>query len=145
MTRRLTVGTALCALVASLVLAPTSHVHPADPAHGDGHQGRLAGGAVRHSHLSPHDSTHTHHAHDGGDTEHCHEDAEVVSTTDAFLLKAVESPGGLAPFVESSPVRVAPPVSGIVAARMFEPRAHDPPAPSRGPSRAPPAADPAQA
>lgn len=145
MTRQLTVGAALCALVASLVLAPTSHVHPADPAHGDGHHGRLASGAVRHSHLSPHDSAHAHHSHDAGDAEHCQEDAEVVSTTVAFLLKAVERPGGLTPFVVSSPVLVAAPVSGMAAVPMSESRAHAPPAASPGPSRAPPAITPAQA
>jgi hypothetical protein len=130
------------AVVAGLVLAPHSHVHPAGAAPGrDAHHRHVGTVAVKHAHVTPHTApvfpavaTSDDEVHQD---DHEHEDP-VALPTGEFVWRVVGSPQSPAPSVLTAVARLVPPTAAVVLPTVFQPPAHGPPEGPPAPSRAPP-------
>jgi hypothetical protein len=137
------------AVVAGLVLAPHSHIHPAGAAPGrDAHHRHVGRVAITHAHLTPHaaavlsawaardDEVH--------EADHEHEHPAAISTGE-FAWRLVGSAQSPAPSVLTVVTRLLPPTAIVIPPTALQPPAHGPPEGPPAPSRAPPIAPPAAA
>jgi hypothetical protein len=138
------------AVLAGLILAPHTHVHPAGTAPGsDADHRHLDRAAVKHAHMTPHTSApfYALDVREGDDSEppHEHDGPTIVSDPGAFAFQLKTGPRSPTPSVLAWIVGLVPPTIALLVASVFHPPAHGPPEGLAAPPRAPPFAPPAAA